>query len=82
MIRIQIYLTEEEKAGLESVALAQRKKQSDIIRRAVDDLLARQGTMKKSKILDSISGIWTKRKDIPDVRKMRRGWRKKSYHSQ
>jgi hypothetical protein len=74
---MQIYLTKEEKAGLESVALAQGKKQSDIIRKAVDDLLARQGKMRKSEILDSISGIWAARKDIPDVRRMGRGWRKK-----
>jgi Ribbon-helix-helix protein, copG family len=77
MVRTQIYLTKEEKAGLESVALAQGKKQSDIIRKAVDDLLARQGTINKPEILDEIAGIWATRKDLPDVRKMRTGWRRR-----
>ena len=77
MVRTQIYLTKEEKAGLEAVALAQGKKQSDIIRKAVDDLLARQGTINKPEILEEISGIWETRKDLPDIRKMRTGWRRR-----
>jgi hypothetical protein len=77
MVRTQVYLTKEEKTGLESAALAQGKKQSDLIRKAVDDLLARQGTIIKSEILDEIAGIWATRKDIPDIRKMRTGWRRR-----
>jgi hypothetical protein len=77
MIRTQIYLTREEKAGLESVALARGKRQSEIIRTAVDDLLARQSTINKPEILDEIAGIWATRKDIPDIRKMRAGWRRR-----
>ena len=41
MVRTQIYLTEEEKKGLKSAALAQGVSQSDLIRQAIDDLLAR-----------------------------------------
>ena len=77
MVRTQVYLTEEEKAGLESIALSQGKKQSDIIRNAVDDLLARQGSINKSEILDEIAGIWSGRKDLPDVRGLRAGWKRR-----
>ncbi|HLP14741.1 MAG TPA: ribbon-helix-helix protein, CopG family [Bacteroidota bacterium] len=77
MIRTQIYLTEEEKAGLESVALALGKKQSEIIRWAVDDLLARQVDGNRTKILDEIAGIWSAREDIPEIRTLRTGWKQR-----
>jgi hypothetical protein len=77
MVRTQIYLTEEEKTGLESVALSRGIRQSEIIRKAIDDLLSRQGTVNKSEILDKISGVWATKKDIPDVRRMRAGWGKR-----
>jgi hypothetical protein len=78
MVRTQIYLTEAEKTGLESVALAQGRPQSEIIRAAVDDLLARQGTIDKSEILDEIAGVWAARKDIPNLRALRTGWRRRA----
>jgi len=79
MIRTQIYLTKAEKAGLESVALAKGKPQSEIIRTAIDDLLASQGTINKLEILDEIAGVWSAKKDIPDIRKMRAGWRQRPF---
>ena len=39
MVRTQIYLTEEERAGLDAVAKSTDKKQSEIIREAVDRFL-------------------------------------------
>ena len=39
MVRTQIYLTEEEKAGLDAVAKATDRKQSEIAREAVDRFL-------------------------------------------
>ena len=77
MVRTQIYLTEEEKKGLESVAVSQGVSQSDLIRQAVDELLARTGEFDRSSILEDISGIWAKRRDIPDIRSMRTGWRRR-----
>jgi Arc/MetJ-type ribon-helix-helix transcriptional regulator len=77
MVRTQIYLTEEEKKGLESVALSQGVSQSDLIRQAIDDLLARTGNIDKDEILDEIAGIWANKKDIPDIRTLRTGWRRR-----
>jgi hypothetical protein len=77
MVRTQVYLTKKEKTGLESAALAQGIRQSDLIRKAVDDLLARQGAVNKSDILDEIAGVWAAKKDVPEIRKMRAGWRQR-----
>ena len=38
MVRTQIYLTEEERDGLDAIAKSTDKKQSEIIREAVDQL--------------------------------------------
>jgi hypothetical protein len=78
MVRTQIYLTKKEKTGLKSMSLAQGRKQSDIIRNAIDDILARQVTANRSDILRSVAGIWTSREDIPDIRRLRTGWRRRS----
>jgi hypothetical protein len=77
MVRTQIYLTEEEKAGLEKAAHFQGRKQSEIIRTAIDDLLARQANVNKTEILEGVAGIWSTRKDLPDIRRMRTGWRRR-----
>ncbi|MBD3345008.1 MAG: ribbon-helix-helix protein, CopG family [Chitinivibrionales bacterium] len=78
MIRTQIYLTEQEKSGLESVALAKGVSQSDLVRQAIDDLLARAGEIDKSRILDEIAGVWAQRTDVPDIRDLRTGWHTRS----
>jgi Ribbon-helix-helix protein, copG family len=77
MVRTQVYLTEEEKSGLEKSALSQGVSQSDLIRRAIDELLAKTGRIDKSSILDEIAGIWSTRTDIPDIRDIRIGWRRR-----
>ena len=71
MVRTQIYLTDEEKKGLESTAQRDGISQSNLIRQAIDDLLARSGTMDKSVVLDEIAGIWSERVDVPDLRELR-----------
>ena len=41
MLRTQIYLTEEERAALRNMARETGKKQSELIRRAIDDFIDR-----------------------------------------
>lgn len=77
MVRTQIYLTDKEKKGLESAATAQGVSQSDLIRQAIDDLLARTGKIDRGVILGEIAGIWSKRNDLPDLRELRSNWRKR-----
>lgn len=77
MVRTQVYLTEKEKSGLETAASSQGVSQSDLIRQAIDELLTKSGRINKIPILDEIAGIWSTRTDIPDIRDMRTGWRRR-----
>jgi hypothetical protein len=78
MVRTQIYLTEEEKRGLESVAATRGMSQSDVIRTAIDELLARTGPVDRCAVLDGIAGTWAHRTDLPDIRSLRTGWRRRA----
>ena len=77
MIRTQIYITEEEKKGLEAVANSQGVSQSNLIRQAIDNFLARTGKFNKIALLDEIAGIWSDKNDIPDIRDLRTGWQRR-----
>lgn len=57
MFRTQIYLTKEEKNGIESAILTQGISQSEFIRQAIDKSLLDAVTINKSTILDEIAGI-------------------------
>ncbi len=74
MVRTQIYLTEEEKSGIESITLTKGISQSEFIRQAIDKSLLDLITIDKSVILDKIAGIWSDREDIPDIRELRAAW--------
>ena len=78
MIRTQIYITEKEKSGIESVTLSQGISQSEFIRRAIDSLLTKTTNTDKSAILDEIAGIWSDRDDTTDIRELRTGWRNRT----
>jgi Arc/MetJ-type ribon-helix-helix transcriptional regulator len=78
MIRTQIYITEEEKKGIESVTMSRGINQSEFIRQAIDELLTKTIDIDKSEILDEIAGIWSDRKEIPDIRDLRTGWRNRT----
>lgn len=74
MLRTQVYLTKKERDGLASLAKATGKKQSELIRDAVDrfiDLV--QGARRRS-ILNEAAGMWRDRDDLPDFDAMRRSW--------
>jgi hypothetical protein len=74
MVRTQIYLTEEERDGLEAVAKSTDKKQSEIIREAVDRFLDMTRGNGRKAILDGAAGMWRNRKDLPDFGAARRSW--------
>lgn len=78
MVRTQIYLTEEEKSGIESITSAKGISQSEFIRQAIDKSLLETVTIDKSVILDKIAGIWSDRGDIPDIRELRNSWRRRT----
>jgi Arc/MetJ-type ribon-helix-helix transcriptional regulator len=78
MVRTQIYLTATEKSRLASIAVRQGASQSDLIRKAVDELLEKHAEEHRISAIDAAAGIWKSRKRLPDIRKLRRGWRRRA----
>jgi metal-responsive CopG/Arc/MetJ family transcriptional regulator len=74
MIRTQIYLTEEEKTALNALSVQMGKRQSEIIREAVDRFLARYSQSRRQQILDRVAGIWKYREDLPEIEELRKDW--------
>ncbi len=74
MIRTQIYLTERQREELAAIAKTKGKKQSELIREAVDQLINQESLHRKQVILRKAAGIWKDRTDLPDFRSMRADW--------
>ena len=74
MIRTQIYLTDKQRAELSVIAKNLGKKQSEIIREAIDHLIDQSGHSHKKSALQEAAGIWKNRKDLPDFRTLRSEW--------
>ncbi|CAB5098307.1 Antitoxin to Toxin 1, PIN domain [Olavius algarvensis associated proteobacterium Delta 3] len=74
MVRTQIYLTERQRDELAAIAKTAGKKQSEIIREAVDRLIEQEGRGKREAVLLETAGIWKDRTDLPDFRAMRDEW--------
>ncbi len=72
MLRTQIYLTEEERAALRLMSRQTGKKQSELIRRAIDDFIDRFQPRKRLALLSQARGMWQERDDLPDFLALRR----------
>lgn len=74
MVRTQIYLTERQRDELAAIAKAAGKKQSEIIREAVDRLIDQEGSSRRETVLREAAGIWKDRTDLPDFKATRAEW--------
>jgi Ribbon-helix-helix domain len=74
MVRTQIYMTKSQRDGLKAIAKAAGKKQSELIREAIDRLIEEVSGGRRETILREAAGIWKDRKDLPDFRAVRAGW--------
>lgn len=74
MIRTQIYLTDKQRAKLTIIAENMGKKQSELIREAIDRLIEQTGQNQKKTALQEAAGIWKDRDDLPDFRALRSEW--------
>jgi Arc/MetJ-type ribon-helix-helix transcriptional regulator len=74
MVRTQIYLTERQRDELAAMAKTAGKKQSELIREAVDRLIKEEGRGKREAVLRQAAGIWKDRTDLPDFRATRAEW--------
>lgn len=74
MVRTQIYLTEEQRDELVAIAKTLGKKQSELIREAIDRLIDRAGSSRRDAVLREAAGIWKDRTDLPDFKAIRAEW--------
>jgi hypothetical protein len=74
MVRTQIYLTEHQRNELATIAKSAGKKQSELIREAIDRLIEKAGITHRESVLREAAGIWKDRTDIPDFKSIRAEW--------
>ena len=74
VVRTQIYLTERQRDELAAIARTVGKKQSELIREAVDCFIEKEGHGQRESVLRETAGIWKEREDLPDFRKLREEW--------
>jgi hypothetical protein len=74
MVRTQIYLTEKERDGLALLAEVSGKKQSELIRNAVDVLISQFSPGHRDTVLNKAAGLWQTRQDLPDFAHLRKQW--------
>jgi predicted transcriptional regulator len=71
MHRTQIYLSSEERQGLQSLARQVGRSQSDLIREAIDGFLERDRPSERLSRLRRARGLWRDRKDTPSLAELR-----------
>lgn len=74
MIRTQIYLTDRQRTELAAMSKALGKKQSELIRQAVDRFIEEAGEGRRELVLREAAGIWKERPDLPDFKEVRMEW--------
>ena len=68
MVRTQIYLTERQRDELAAIAKTAGKKQSELIREAVDRYIDQSSRSRREAVLREAAGIWKSRNDLPDFK--------------
>ena len=74
MERTQIYLTKSQRDELAAMAKSAGKKQSELIREAIDLFISQSGKSHRKTVLKEAAGIWKNRTDIPDFNSVRSQW--------
>ena len=74
MVRTQIYLTEHQREELAVIARNTSRRQSELIREAVDRFIEDTSRHRREQVLNEAAGIWKSRTDLPDYEAVRAGW--------
>jgi len=74
MVRTQIYLTDHQRTELAAIAKTLGKKQSELIREAIDHLISQIGHNRREIVLNQAAGMWENRTDLPDFGAIRSEW--------
>lgn len=78
MVRTQVYLSEEQKRGLELLAATTGKRQSDMIREALDGYLAKHEPKDWREALEAVRGMWADRDDLDELQAdLRMDWERR-----
>ena len=64
MVRTQVYLTDEQERGLKQLAASSGRKQSELIREAIDRLLSEKRQRNWLKSLEPMFGMWADRPEM------------------
>jgi hypothetical protein len=64
MVRTQVYLTEEQERGLKQLAASTGRKQSELIREAIDRLMSEKNQRNWRKSLEPMFGMWADRPEM------------------
>jgi predicted DNA-binding protein len=67
MVRTQIYLTDEQKRQLERLAATSGRKQSAMIREAIDGYLANREPKDWKAAFEAVRGMWADRDDLDEL---------------
>ena len=74
MIRTQVYLEESASKALRSLALQTGKKQSELIREAIDTLVSNEYDNNPKNRLQKAKGLWKDRQDLIGSDTLRSEW--------
>jgi hypothetical protein len=74
MVRTQIYLTDRQRDELAALSKAAGKKQSELIREAIDCFIDQAGPKRREVTLRQAAGMWKDREDLPDFATTRAEW--------
>lgn len=78
MVRTQVYLTEDQDRGLKGLAETTGRKQSELIREAVNRLLAENRPKDWRAALEAVRGMWADRDDLDELYgELRGGWERR-----
>jgi Arc/MetJ-type ribon-helix-helix transcriptional regulator len=67
MVRTQVYLTEEQERGLKQLAASSGRKQSELIREAIEGYLTERRSKDWKAALEACFGMWADRDDVADL---------------
>ena len=67
-------MTEHQRNELATIAKSFGKKQSELIREAIDRFIEQTGKNHRELVLRQAAGIWKDRTDLPDFKSIRAEW--------
>ena len=74
MLEAELNLTEQERTALQEISRRTGKSEGQLIREAVDQLIARFQSNARPALMRKARGIWKDRQDLPTLDELRSEW--------